>query len=362
MFVVFRIYLTILLVNLLFSVAFKNIFVVTDAMDIEAKSCSFRWEIQNVSQCWWLWNEEGIYSPAFTAKELKSSTWSLCFMPIREARYISFAIKRETDCCSPGYILVVHFRLACLDKNGSIISGGRRSSMEFLQNTSFIFAGFLERERLFVTERELFIPEDTLTVQFTMWAYKDEMPIKTSYIFATTTIKVNRRFSLWKIPIPDTLHFDMIYEFKDKLIDLDLVCCKGLNRFEMKVTSVHDNVKYISCKASVMDSEGKKENFGINKFYFGGSKKEKMSSVLNFPYQLLENKSLYFPNDILSLNFEFVVCTIEHLGWTTNFVKMEFNQKDDDIEDADDNENDQKSDGLEKMNAMRCTWATSKEL
>ncbi|GBM91665.1 TD and POZ domain-containing protein 5 [Araneus ventricosus] len=82
----------------------------------------------------------------------------------------------------------------------------------------------------------------------------------------------------------------------------------------MDMTSFDDNIKYISRKTSIIDSEGGKKNCEIKKYFEDDLKKNALSSTLLLPKMLMENKRLYLPNDVLSFDFEIVISTFEHLS------------------------------------------------
>ncbi|GBM75418.1 TD and POZ domain-containing protein 2 [Araneus ventricosus] len=280
-----------------------------------------RWKIENISHCWWFKKGERFESPAFVADALEGTKWSLWLYSVEktEDSDIGFYLKREEDCRGPDNF-EVHFQLAFLGKDGSIAKERTAAKCKFMKNGTWGFKKFLELERVFVTERETFLPEDTLTVQCTIWT-TDEKPEESKYLFATTAIKVKRRSFVWKIDKPSTLKSGIRNKFKDNLIDFDLVLNEAFDRLDINMTSFDETIKYISCNTSVIDSNGRKANYG--KFLSSDLKKEELSFMLLFPEILIEDKSLYFPNDVLSLDFEFVLATVEHFGCRLKYPKLE---------------------------------------
>ncbi|GBM91668.1 Speckle-type POZ protein [Araneus ventricosus] len=267
--------------------------------------------------------DERIESPAFNADALEGTKWSLRLYPVgnTDANYVSFFLKREKDCSGPENF-EVNLQLAFLGKDGSIVKEITSAKCKFMKYDSWGVQKFEELERLFVTERETFLPEDTLTVQCTLWT-SEEKPDKSKYLFASTAIKVERRSFVWKIDKASTLKSCIRNKFKDNLIDFDLVLNEGFDRLDINMTSFDETIKYISCNTSVIDSKGRKKSYGSKKYFSCDLKKGVLSFMLLFPEMLMEDKSRYFPNDVLSLDFEFVLATVEHFGCRIKYPKLE---------------------------------------
>ncbi|GBM09730.1 TD and POZ domain-containing protein 2 [Araneus ventricosus] len=282
-----------------------------------------RWKIENISHFLWLKKGEAIQSPAFVVEAWEDTKWSLSFYPMAclDENYVGCYLKREEDCGGPDKF-EVNFQLAFLCKDGSILKESNPVKHKFIKNEGWGFLKYERRERVFVTERETFLPEDTLTVQCNMWVI-DEKPDKSNHLFATTSFKVKRRSFVWKIDKPSTLKSGIRNKFTDNLIDFDLVINEGFDSLNINVTSFDETIKYISCNTSVIDSEGRKENYGSKIYFPCDLKKGVLSFMLLFPEMLMENKSRYFPNDVLSLDFEFVLAAVEHFGCRLKYPKLE---------------------------------------
>ncbi|GBM91666.1 Speckle-type POZ protein-like B [Araneus ventricosus] len=284
---------------------------------------NMRWKIENISHCWWLKKGEGLESPAFVVDAVVGTKWSLLLYPVGDTveNYVGFYLNREEDCGGPD-VIEICYQLAFLGKDGSILKEITRPKRKFTKNHAWGFSKFEERERVFVSRKEAFLPEDTLTVQCTIWT-TDEKPEESNHLFATTAIKVKRRSFVWKIDRPSTLKSCIRNKFKDNLIDFDLVLNEGFDRLDINMTSFDETIKYISCNTSVIDSEGRKISYGSKKYFFRDLKKGVLSFMLLCPEMLIEDKSRYFPNDVLSLDFEFVLATVEHFGCRLKYPKLE---------------------------------------
>ncbi|GBM65208.1 TD and POZ domain-containing protein 5 [Araneus ventricosus] len=281
--------------------------------DGEANGCTSQWKIENVSQSWWLKEGERIQSPAFVADGLEGTKWSLWFFPNGEdgddEDFIGIYLHREKDCSGPD-IIEVNYHFAFLGKDDSVICE-ETTSDSFGKDEICRSSYFVERERIFITEREAFLPEDALTVQCTIWN-KEEKPIRSKHLYAKTVFNVNRRSLVWRIDKFSTRRFALRNKLNDGLIDFDLVLNErlGLEKEIVIIMNSFDKcTKYFSFQTSIVDSEGKKENCGMNEYFADDLKKGVLSCILNFPKTLMEDKSLYLPNDVLCLNCEFVFST-----------------------------------------------------
>ncbi|GBM88111.1 Speckle-type POZ protein [Araneus ventricosus] len=297
----------------------------------ETSGCTFQWKIDNISHCW-LKKGEMIDSPRFIADALEGTKWFLRLYPSGYANenYICFYLRREKDCVGPDFINV-NYQIAVLDKDGSVLKERIELKCRYRKPGSYGFCEYEEREKVFVTQRDAFLPKDSLTVQCTIWN-ADEKPAKPKHLYARTVFKVNRRNFMWKIDKFSTLKSGLKNKFKDSLIEFDLVLNEGLD-FEKKlvlnINSFEESIKYFSFKASTVDSKGKKEYCGTHEYFADDLKGEVLSTLL-FTKKLMENKSRYLTNDVLSLYCEYVysegTILYEHCGYgvispdTTNEV------------------------------------------
>ncbi|GBN23980.1 TD and POZ domain-containing protein 5 [Araneus ventricosus] len=276
----------------------------------ETNGCTFQWKIENISQCW-LKTGEIIPSPTFVEDVLEGTKWSLRLFPRGEANdsVISFYLHREKDSSGPANY-VVNYRLAFLDKDGSFLNKKTILKRCFTKDQSQGFIIYVAREKVFVTERETFLPEDTLTVQCTIWN-KEEEPVKPKHFYARTVFKENRRSFMWRINEFSALKRGLRNKFKDCLIDFELILNEEKG-FEKKMVlcmnSFDENIKYFSIKTSIADSDGKKENCGIHEYFPSDLKKGVLLKRL-LTETLMENNSRCLPIDALYLDCEYVSLT-----------------------------------------------------
>ncbi|GBM91381.1 hypothetical protein AVEN_42348-1 [Araneus ventricosus] len=133
------------------------------------------------------------------------------------------------------------------------------------------------------------------------------MPAMSQYLTALTVFKVNLVSFVWRIEKLSFHKPGLRNKVKDNLTEFHLVLNDGLD-FEKRITidiiSLDKNIKYFSLKTSIIDSEGEKEDCG-NYEYFADALKKGILSAPLFTKKLLENKSRYLPNDVLSLVCEY---------------------------------------------------------
>ncbi|GBN51733.1 hypothetical protein AVEN_82190-1 [Araneus ventricosus] len=180
----------------------------------ETSGCTFQWKIKNISHCW-LKRSETIDSPRFIADALEGTKWSLHLFPSgnNDGNYFGFYLYREKDCIGPDNF-EVNYQLAILDKDSSILIERIVSKHNFEKFIDFGFDKYEEREKIFVTKREAFLPEDNLTVQCTIW--KTEVkPVKPQQLYARTVFKVKRRNFMWRIDEFSTLKSGLKNKIKD---------------------------------------------------------------------------------------------------------------------------------------------------
>ncbi|GBM73846.1 TD and POZ domain-containing protein 5 [Araneus ventricosus] len=275
--------------------------------DDDANGCIFLWKIENISRCYLKMKQE-IIRPIFIADALEGTKWSLWLYPMGDTdeNYVDCYLYRERDCSGPN-VIEIGCELAILDKDGSFLTERIRSKFSLKKGQYIGFQKYVERKRVFVTEREAFLPDDSLTVQCTIWR-KDETPIKTKKLSARTVFKVNQRSFVWRIDEFSTLKPGFRNKFKDDLIDFDLVLDEILDlvkKLDIDIISFHENIKYFSFKISIINSKGEKEECGKHEYFVNDLKKGILSTPL-FSKMLMENRTRYLQNDALLLDCEYI--------------------------------------------------------
>ncbi|CAL1295007.1 unnamed protein product [Larinioides sclopetarius] len=275
----------------------------------EVNKCYLLWKVENISHCW-LKMGEHIVSPAFTVDEQEGIKWLMCVYPMgkTDENNVAFYLQRAENCSEPTDMRV-SFELSLLDKDGKLLSDVSIGCESFSKN-NWILIKSETREKVFISQRETFLPEDTLTVHCAI-RYIDEMHVLLKHVSARTVFKVIRRTFTWKFEEFSNVKPGVRNKFKDELIDFEIVLNKGLD-FEKKLVLdgilFDDSIKYFSFKTAIVDNEGKNEDLGTHEF-FAADLKKGIKSTLLFTKMLIENNSRYLPNNNLSLNFEYVFST-----------------------------------------------------
>ncbi|XP_055943458.1 TD and POZ domain-containing protein 1-like [Argiope bruennichi] len=276
----------------------------------ETIGCTFQWKIENISHCW-LKKNEFIESPVFTADALKGTKWKLYFYPMgcNNENKLDFSLHRVPDNTGKNFVQL-NYLLAFVDKSGSILH-----EINGLPNLNFgmnSMRGFLEsqtRDFIFGSGKEAYLPEDTLTVQCTLWE-KEKKPDKVEHLYARTVYIVNRRSFLWRMEKFSSLKSGKKYKLTTDFIDLDFFITEGLD-FEKKLGLKFNHrfsLKYFSFITSVVDLAGRKKNCGTHE-YFQEDLRKGVSCMLLSTKELMENQSHYLPNDMLTLECECVYST-----------------------------------------------------
>ncbi|GBN23585.1 Speckle-type POZ protein [Araneus ventricosus] len=278
-------------------------------IDGETNGCIFEWKIENISHCW-LKNGKEIRSPVFIADALEDTKWSLWLYPMgdRDDKNVGIYLARERDFSGPNEI-EVNYQIAFLDKNGTYLTERTLLKRVFGKERIWGFSEFEAREKVFITKRKSFLPEDTLTVQCTIWIkYEYQTLVKPDLCFARTVFKVNRKSFLWQIPKFSTLKPGLRSKFQDDLIDFDIVLNEIedlVKKLDIDIISFNENIKYFLFRISIINSYGEKEPCGEHE-YFASDIEERVLSTPLFSKMLMKNETRYLSNDVLLLDCEYV--------------------------------------------------------
>ncbi|GBN07327.1 TD and POZ domain-containing protein 1 [Araneus ventricosus] len=279
--------------------------------DGETNGCTFQWKIENISHYWWLPVGDLMESPPFIADAVECTKWRLWLCPRgdEDENDVGVYLYRDKDCSGPD-IVEVKFQLAIFGKCDSFLT--EISDLERFAKAKHLEITFDARERIFLTDREAFLPEDTLTVECTLQKAEETL-VKSKHVFARTVWNGNKRSFDWRIDEFSTAQPGIRKNYKDDLIEFDLVLNEDFEkRMDIEIISFDDNIRYISWNTSIIDSEGETENCGIKKCFLHDLMNGILPPTLYFPKMLLENKSRWLPNDVLSLNFKFAFLITEH--------------------------------------------------
>ncbi|GBM45925.1 Speckle-type POZ protein-like B [Araneus ventricosus] len=275
--------------------------------NVETNVCTFQWKVENITRCFWLKMRGDIASPAFVTDTLEGTKWTLRLYPMGddEEDFVSFYLRREEDCSGPD-VVEVEYHLAFLGKNGSFLAQETQSRY-FKKNEFWGASDFEEARKVFVDEREAFLPEDTLSVQCTISSNKNTT-VKAKHLYARTVLSVNRRSFVWRIDKFSSLKPGLNNQLKVAFLEFFFVLNEEQGfgeRIIINFKSFDERMKYFSFKTLIIDSDGKKENCGMHEYFIGDLQERVLSSPLFFPEKWMEHNSRYFPDDILTLDCEY---------------------------------------------------------
>ncbi|XP_055941850.1 speckle-type POZ protein homolog [Argiope bruennichi] len=167
--------------------------------DGKSEGCTFRWKIENIHHSWWMSADQELESPKFTADALQGTKWSLWLFLIDGdyvdyGGYVGIYLQRENNCFGENTI-EVNYEFAILDKNGSFLRVENRKD-SFSKGDIRGFPRYVTRKEVFFTERESFLPEETLTVQCKLWN-KEGKPVNSKPFYARTMFNSTETMENW---------------------------------------------------------------------------------------------------------------------------------------------------------------------
>ncbi|GBN77974.1 hypothetical protein AVEN_129812-1 [Araneus ventricosus] len=306
----------------------------------EERCYTFLWKLENISYCL---EKKGkrIESPSFVVDAIDQTKWKLCFYPRGDSDedWIACYLHREAD--SKGASSVkIKYELALIKDDGSELKSTGIIENTFSKNSGFGRSKFLKREDVFLTERSIFLQQDTLTARCRIWKSVGQMPVNVR-CYARTRIGVRKRSSYLKLENFSTLESDVRSTYQvtslesyEPLIDVDFTLTGGISSFSGGIIrfglSLYDRtVKYCALRLNLVDASGVIVNCNQEEFWFDGS--DQSLVVLRSPYpsigglsspvalpchprkeftffftkkQLMAMKSVYLIEDILTIHWE----------------------------------------------------------
>ncbi|KAF8771276.1 TD and POZ domain-containing protein 2 [Argiope bruennichi] len=278
----------------------------------EKKCYCFTWRIENMSYIPEKLDLE-ILSPAFVVDEIERKKWEISLFPrgrVEEsdksiAVYLQQNEVANVDCRS-------EFEIAFVGEDGSILVSGT-SKANFARQFGYGFPEFALIKEVFETKRSLFLPKDALTIRCRIWKIGETMS-QDVQCFAVTRIGVQKISYLWNLENFSTLALEKKcnYLIKSPMNDasfmsVDLFVTEGKNSDKVIccALSLQDEaIKYCTLRLSLVDASGNRILCNQEKFWYDEEHKGAAFTFFFNKKLLLENKKLFLPNDILSLQWE----------------------------------------------------------
>ncbi|GBM04529.1 Protein roadkill [Araneus ventricosus] len=306
------------------------------------KCFSFTWNIENMSNCSKKF-DNAITSPPFVVDDLGGTQW-IIKVYARESKKMSkeslgvYLCRKKDD--SPVANMQVKYEIAFIGKDGSVLVSETLTS-NFEKGVGHGFPAFVKQEEVFDTKRSIFLPQDILTVRCRMWKNCESM-LQDVRCFARTRIGFENRSFLWNLENFSTLELEkkcsyLIKSLQDdaSMVSIDFFVTEGVNsdeiiRFEL---SLQDRAtEFFTFRLSLVDASGNKILCNQEEFWFDWKNRwesesesdseckieweaknqnawETENEIEKFSFfftrqELLANKKVFLPNDILSLHWD----------------------------------------------------------
>ncbi|GFY68312.1 hypothetical protein TNIN_219511 [Trichonephila inaurata madagascariensis] len=275
------------------------------SQNIRERRCfSFTWVIENFS-FYWQKIGENILSPAFTVDTIESTKWKLVLFPegIFSVKNdsISFFLRREEDSKGSSHI-TIFFELSFLAADGSVLKSSSITEYSFARGKDFGFPEILKKE-LLRSQRQQFLPEDILTVRCRIWKKFGQIK-EEKQCFARTRIGVEQRSFVWTVPRFSNC-IKSAFNIKSILNDEPVIILNILaTTTELQVILKDERLKSSIFHFQLLDASGNRVEFLNQKIIFSDHQDYFCELFSSSMKKLMKNRSLYLPNDILTLHCE----------------------------------------------------------
>ncbi|GBN29867.1 Speckle-type POZ protein [Araneus ventricosus] len=285
------------------------------ADDSRRKCFTFIWKLENASYCWQS-HSDCVESPSFTVDEIHETNWILRLFSSIQRDNIGFYLHRQDD-NKGAESVAIDYELAFLSSDGTALHALKGKSVEIIKGIIIGGPDFISRNEVFFGRRSVFFPQDTLTVRCRMWKSDGGMS-KDVQCLARSRITVEKRSFLWSIENFSSLRSQQkkTYEIKSHdngkhFMSLELLLTGGLlchATVRFKIIPNYQNIKLCTFKLSVVDASQNTVKCFQDEFCYCDPCDSKDFALFCTKSELLEKKSEYLPNDVLSLWCECSFC------------------------------------------------------
>ncbi|GBN77975.1 Speckle-type POZ protein [Araneus ventricosus] len=279
----------------------------------EEKCFTFLWKLENISYCLQKKGER-IESLSFVVDAIDETKWTLWLYPrgARDGNYIGYFLMRDAD-SKGGAKVEIKYELAFTAKDGSVLASKSIVKHAFSKGKGLGEHIFQKREDVYISKRSTFLQEDTLRVRCRIWKVPGEMT-EDVRCTARTHIGVEKRSFLFNLINFSTLEPEKkcTYQIKSvendaPLISVDLSLTGGLSseeiiRFELSLQD--QTIKFATLRLYLIDASGNRVECNHDEFCFDSPVKCQQFTFFFTKKKLLAKKSIYLPDDILSLHWE----------------------------------------------------------
>ncbi|GIX90719.1 speckle-type POZ protein B [Caerostris darwini] len=273
---------------------------------------TFIWRVENYSHCWHKFGEE-LVSPVFVVDLMQKTAWTLCLYPrgYDDCHFISFFLQREELDVGPP-VIEVNYELSFLAPDGSnLFKAGKN---EFFKNGSgYGKSRFAPRSEVLIEKRDLYLPQDTLTVcckLFTLGGNGGE-----AQSHARTRIQIETLSFAYTVEdfcnlIPchtGTVEVESSSMGRSSvLVDViatDGSCCE--EKLMVEIKPAIKEIEVVSCKIYLLDASRNLVKCGRADNRFDLIKEDALNVPLLFSKKkLMEKSDEYLPQNSLTLRCE----------------------------------------------------------
>ncbi|GBN70381.1 TD and POZ domain-containing protein 1 [Araneus ventricosus] len=281
------------------------------------KSFILIWKIKNFSFCF-----DQTFSPVFNVQALLGTKWRLLICPFSSnfKNCVACYIKREQNDFGPDP-LELEYELSFLAVDGSVLHSEKSlKKVNYKGSIDHLSALHVKRDEVYLLKKDLFIPDDTISICCRMWDTQKLFP-QLGRCFAETRIETACKSFVGTTEKFSYVEPKEIYPFciessssENFLSSMNLhVAADG--KLNLKIKLTHEKSKCMCrCKIFILDVLGNKVKSGQGECH----DKETHSVSLTLPKEhLMENKAYYLPNNVLTIECEIIFPT----GKTTENVQ-----------------------------------------
>ncbi|KAF8771280.1 TD and POZ domain-containing protein 4 [Argiope bruennichi] len=305
--------------------------------EMDEKCITIMWTVENMTYCSTKFNRY-LASPSFEMDGMICELWitprgavgsedNLCF-------YFS-ASKDGNDVVNK----IMRYELAIIGKDDSVLVSYTSENI-FPQDKGCGFDSLVKMSEVYKSKREIFLPEDTLTMRCRLWKRFGEMT-KNVKCLARTIIGVEKISFLWDLENFSTLEPEKRRTYLIKsavnnrpILSVDFfltedVYHKEIIRVEMQLQD--ENVEYSTLRLFLVDVSRNRVQCNEKEIWFKQPIKRKYFSFFFTREVLLANKKTFLPNDVLQLYWEWVFSD----GIVLEEIKVQYNRNNSEIEICD---------------------------
>ncbi|GFY44625.1 TD and POZ domain-containing protein 4 [Trichonephila inaurata madagascariensis] len=295
--------------------------VVQSGYGLSRAPLTYIWAVENVTD--YFLSQRLVTSPPVMVDSLHKTVWSLQLLYGGQNQETIFCfLKREQDGDESGVENIeIDFEISILSADGSPLSKSRNRWPANMHKTNSRVLELVRKDVVFKRRAE-FLPKNVLTLRCQVWNRSSETPRSELY-FARSKVRVERRCFVWAVKgfgsLPLGQKTTLLVQPTGKggpaprlNIFLEDVDNEIVVTIEVEAGAGKERYGF-QCEISVLDFEGKAFfTQGVRDFMYGRHEDCLRFSPFITRNELVTNKCLVLPNDVLSLNcaFEIVLARV----------------------------------------------------